>query len=310
MAKAAELSTVSVKRRRKKITTQDIAPYIFVSPFILSFIIFLAYPLSQAFWLSFQQSIPFSLDTEWIGIENFIRVANDHRFFTALWNVARYTFWTLLILIPLPMFLAYIVNSKLTKFKSLLRSLYFIPVLTSGVIAGIVFQHMFSSEPSGFFNEFIGFFGAEPVRWLHRSHTGMFALVTIAVWRWMGVNMIYFLSGLNNVPTELYESAEVDGANGPQKFLFITTPMLRPIIIFVLTISITAGFSLFNESYVFWGLTSPEDIGTTIVILIYRAAFFLNDFGYAATLGVSLFIIVLIVNLIQLKIMGLFKKED
>jgi arabinosaccharide transport system permease protein len=86
--------------------------------------------------------------------------------------------------------------------------------------------------------------------------------------------------------------------------------MLKPITIFVLTISITAGFSLFNEAFVYWGVASPNDIGTTIVILIYRAAFQLNQFGYAAALGVTLFGIVLIVNVIQLTVMGLFRKDD
>ena len=122
--------------------------------------------------------------------------------------------------------------------------------------------------------------------------------------------MVYFLSGLNNIPGELYESAEVDGATGMKKFFYITVPLLKPIAIFVLTISITAGFSLFNEVFVYWdNLTSPNNVGVTIVLLIYRTAFLLNDFGYAATLGVTLFLIVLVVNLIQLKVMGLFREE-
>jgi len=299
-------------KKRFRIKKQDIVPYIFVSPFVISFLVFMAYPLAHAFLLSFQQLIPFTRYTEWVGLANYRRVFNDQRFYSALWNVARYAFWTCIILIPGPMLLAFIVNSKATFSwaKHLLRSMYFIPVLTSTVIAGIVFQHMFSSEPGGAFNRLIGMFGLGPTRWLMQAGTGMFALVIIAVWRWMGVNMIYFLAGLNNIPAELYESAEVDGASGLQKFWYITAPMLRPITIFVLTISITAGFSLFNEAFVYWGVASPNDIGTTIVILIYRAAFQLNDFGYAATLGVTLFGIVLIVNLIQLTIMGLFRKED
>jgi len=307
---SSQAAIQGVPKRKRKITRQQIAPYIFVSPFVISFLVFLAYPLVQAFMLSFQQLVPFSMDVEWVGLANFRRVLIDHRFVSALWNVARYTFWTCVILIPVPMFIAFIVNSKFTKFKGLVRALLFIPVLTSTIIAGLVFQYMFSSEPGGALNELVALFGSGPVRWLHQAGTAMFALVFIAVWRWTGVNMIYFLSGLNNVPAELYESAEVDGANGLQKFFFITTPMLKPIIIFVLTISITAGFALFNEPYVFWGVTSPNDIGTTVVILIYRAAFMLNDFGYAATLGVTLFLIVMVVNMLQLKVMGLFRKDD
>ena len=298
-------------KRKRKITSKDIAPYIFVAPFIISFMIFLFYPLIQAFILSFQQQIPFTRYADWVGFDNFRFVINYQRFYAALWNVARYTFWTCVILIPGPMLIAFIVNGKFTKFKTLFRSLYFIPVLTSTIVAGIVFRFMFSSEPGGAFNRLIGLFGLDPILWLNRSGTAMFALVIIAVWRWFGVNMIYFLSGLNNVPAELYESAEVDGASGWKKFYYITGPMLKPITIFVLTISITAGFSLFNEAYVYWpSLASPNDVGTTIVILIYRTAFLMNDFGNAAAIGIMLFLIILIVNLLQLKIMGLFKKED
>ena len=299
------------KKRRRKITTKHVAPYLFVSPFLISFFIFMLYPLIHAILLSFQQLVPFTQYVEWVGLSNFRFVINYQRFYNALWNVARYTFWTCLILIPGPMLIAYIVNSKTTKFKSLFRSMYFIPVLTSTIVAGIVFRFMFSSEPGGAFNGLIALIGREPIRWLNDSATAMFALVIIAVWRWFGVNMIYFLSGLNNISAELYESAEVDGASGWKKFYYITAPMLKPITIFVLTISIAGGMSLFNESYVYWpSLASPNDVGTTIVILIYRTAFLLNDFGTAAAIGISLFIIILVVNLIQLKIMGLFKKEE
>ncbi|MCL2285873.1 MAG: sugar ABC transporter permease [Firmicutes bacterium] len=297
-------------KRRKKITSKHIAPYLFVAPFVISFSIFLLYPFVYAFILSFQQRIPFTRYSEWVGFDNFRFVLNYPRFFTALWNVARYTFWTCLVLIPGPMLISFIVNGKLTKFKTLFRSLYFIPVLTSTIVAGIVFRFLFSSEPGGAFNSLTALFGIEPRLWLNSAGTAMFALVLIAVWRWFGVNMIYFLSGLNNISAELYESAEVDGASGWQKFYTITAPMLKPITIFVLTISIAAGFSLFNEPYVFWpSLASPNDVGTTIVILIYRTAFMLNDFGTASAMAIVLFFIILIVNLIQLFIMGLFRKE-
>ena len=121
--------------------------------------------------------------------------------------------------------------------------------------------------------------------------------------------MIYFLSGLQGISRELYEAAEVDGASSWKKFIYITVPMLKPITIFIITISVTGGFSLFNEAFVYWGATSPNDIGLTIVGLIYRAAFTMGEFGYASALGVALFFIVIIVNLLQLKILGVFKED-
>lgn len=306
-----QTAIAKVNKPKRRLTSTRIAPYIFIAPFIISFLVFQFYPLIQAFLLSFQQPVRFTNYSEWVGFDNFRAAINTPEFYTALWNVARYAFWTCLILIPVPMFLAYVVNSKFTKFKTFFRSLYFIPVLTSSVVAGIIFRYMFSAEAGGAFNSLIAMFGMEPILWLSRSGTAMFALVLICVWRWLGVNMIYFLSGLNNISSELYESAEVDGAVGLQKFFYITAPLLKPITIFVLTISITAGFSLFNESYIFWpSMASPNNVGLTVVILLYRKAFVENDFGIAAAIGVCLFAVILIVNLIQLKLMGLFRREE
>ncbi|MGG3940984.1 sugar ABC transporter permease [Peribacillus psychrosaccharolyticus] len=295
-----------IKKRKWKPTT--VAPYLFVSPFIITFLIFSLYPFISAVIMSFQEVNGFN-DTTWIGLDNYRRLLNDGDFYAGLWNVIRYGFWTILILIPIPMLLAFIMNRKTTFFKSLFRAVFFLPVLTSTVIAGLVFRFAFSSEKTGVFNSWLGHLNIGPIEWLQGSQTAMIALVVIAVWRWIGVNMIYFLSGLQGISPELYESAEVDGANGWQKFISITMPLLKPITIYVLTISILAGFSLFNESYVYWGAVSPNNIGTTLVTLIYKSAFADGEFGYACTLGVALFVIVIVVNFIQVKFMGLFKEE-
>lgn len=294
---------------KKKITAQQVAPYLFVAPFVITFLAFALYPFISAVVMSFQSVNGFNNST-WVGLANYKQLLNDGDFYAALWNVVRYTFWTLLILIPLPMLIAYIMNQKGIPFRGFFRSVYFVPVLTSSVIAGLIFRYAFSSEKNGVFNEWLHAFGAGPVDWLNSTHTAMFALVIIAVWRWLGTNMIYFLSGLQGISPELYESASMDGANGWQKFWYITIPMLRPITIYVLTISIMAGFSLFNESYVYWGAQSPNNVGTTLVTLIYKAAFSNGNFGYSCTLGVALFVIVVVINAIQTRLMGLFNDKN
>lgn len=292
--------------QKKKFSSQKIAPYLFVAPFVITFLVFSLYPFISAVVMSFQQVNGFQ-DASWVGLKNYRMLFQDGDFYAALWNVARYTFWTLLILIPLPMLVAYVLNQKGIPFKGFFRSVYFVPVLTSSVIAGLIFRYAFSAEKTGVFNQWLSVFHLGPVDWLNSSHTAMFALVIIAVWRWLGTNMIYFLSGLQGISPELYESASMDGANSWQKFWFVTIPMLKPITIYVLTISIMAGFSLFNESYVYWGAQSPNNVGTTLVTLIYKAAFSNGNFGYSCTLGVALFVIVVVVNLIQTRIMGLFR---
>lgn len=259
--------------------------------------------------MSFEKLNSFN-DIQWVGFKNYQQLFVDGDFYAGLWNVLRYSFWTILILIPLPMLLAYIMNRKHLPGKNFFRSVFFAPVLTSSVIAGLIFRYAFSSEKSGVFNLWLSHFNVGPVDWLNSSGTAMVALVVIAVWRWLGVNTIYFLSGLQGISPELYESAKIDGANSWQRFAYVTVPLLRPITIYVLTISIMSGFSLFNESYVYWGTQSPNNVGTTLVTLIYKAAFTDGNFGYACALGVALFLIVVILNAVQLSFMGLFKKGE
>src|SRR4051812_579919 len=196
---------------KKKINMQKVAPYIFVSPFIIVFALFSLYPFMNSIIMSFQR-IEGMNETTFIGLQNYQRLITDPVFYKALWNVARYTFWTILILIPLPLILAIVMNHENTKFKALFRSVFFLPVLTSTVIVGLVFKFAFSKEATGVFNSWLGHFHIGPIDWLNGSGTGMFALVLVCVWRWTGVNMIYFLSGLQSIPKDLYECAEIDGA--------------------------------------------------------------------------------------------------
>lgn len=302
-----QATTSTPEKKRKKITSTTIAPYLFILPFVITFLCFSLYPFISAVIMSFQQVNGFQ-DAHFIGLTNYQQMFRDGDFYAGLWNVVRYTFWTLLTLIPIPMLVAYVLNAKGIPFKGFFRSVYFVPVLTSSVIAGLIFRYAFSSETNGVFNEWAkALFHVGPIDWLNSAHTAMFALVIIAFWRWLGTNMIYFLSGLQGISPELYESASMDGANAWQKFWYVTIPMLKPITIYVLTISIMAGFSLFNESYVYWGAQSPNNVGTTMVTLIYKAAFSTGNFGYSCALGVALFVIVVVVNFVQTHIMGLFR---
>ena len=139
--------------------------------------------------------------------------------------------------------------------------------------------------------------------------TGMFLMVILGTWRWAGVNMIYFMSGLQAIPVELYESASIDGAGVFRKFFSITLPLLKPIAIYVLTISIYGGYAMFTESYVFWNESMPGDIGMTIVRYMYQEGLLRNRLGVGSAVGVTLLMIVFLINIIQLRMFGLFRKE-
>ncbi|MCD8171312.1 MAG: sugar ABC transporter permease, partial [Clostridiales bacterium] len=160
------------------------------------------------------------------------------------------------------------------------------------------------------FNSIILKLGGEIIAWKTGYVTGMIMMVTLAAWRELGINMVYCLSALQSIPEELYEAADIDGANAFQKFLFVTIPQVRPIIIYILTLTILNGYRMFTEGYVYWNETNPGDIGLTIVRYIYQQAFQRNDFGMGSAIGVVLLVIVLTVNMFQLNFFGLFKKED
>ena len=287
--------------------SQTLAPYIFVAPFVLIFIGFYAYPFISTFIMSFQSILPGQ--TTFIGLENYKKLFNP-TFYKALYNSSLYTFWTIIILIPVPLLFAVLLNSKLMKLKPAFRAAVFIPALTSTIVAGVIFRLIFAESGSAFANTIMTFIGLPAQEWRMGGPTLMFLMVGLASWRWMGVNLLYFLAGLQNIPEEMYEAAEIDGANTISKFRHITLPYLKPVSIYVLSITLFAGFRMFEESYVFWDINSPGNIGLTVVGYIYKQGFQYNNMGYGSAVGITLLFIVFIICILQLRFSGMFKKEE
>lgn len=292
---------------KKLFYSQKIAPYVFICPFVITVLLFWIAPICNGVLLSFQDV----LKDEWVGFNNYSRLLTDKIFYKAVWNSFKYMVGTLVLLIPFPMLFATLLNNKLLKGTEFFKSVYFLPALTSVVVAGTIFRLMFGESASSLFNQVIGFFGLDPIKWLKGANTTYFALLLLACWRWTGVNILYFLADLQNIPTELYEAASIDGATKWQQFKSISIPLLKPTTVYVLTISIYAGLSMFLEStMLFKGNNSPNNIGLTIVGYLYRQGVEKRAMGYACAVGMVLLIIVMVVNVIQLKLTGTFKEED
>lgn len=293
---------------KKLIYSQKAAPYVFVLPFILTFCIFFVYPVIDTVFMSFEK-VSASGNT-FVGLKNYKTLINPI-FFKALKNSVFYTVVTLCLMIPIPMILATLLNAKLTKGKGLFRSIMFIPALTSVVVAGMVFRLIFGELEGSFANQVLNFFGYGPLVWLRKPVTVWIALFMICLWRWTGVNMMYYLSGLQQIPEELYESADIDGASALQKFFHISLPLLKPTTVYVLTISIYGGMAMFTESYIlFNGNKSPNNVGTTIVGYLYRMGWEQNQIGLASAVGCVLLLLVMTVNIIQLIANGTFRKGE
>ncbi|MCT2534799.1 sugar ABC transporter permease [Aquibacillus koreensis] len=291
---------------KKMIFSQKLAPFFFLTPFFLVFLIFFLYPIFELFRMSFQNIL--IGQTEWVGLANYKQMMNSH-FYTAVKNTLIYTFWIIVILIPIPMALATLLNSKYLPFKNFFKSALFIPSLVSVIVGGVFFGLMFGDTEKDFINSLLVQIGFSPQQWKLGAATGMFLMVSLNCWRILGINVIYFLAGLQSIPNSLYEAADIDGANAVQKFFRITVPMLKPVTLFVLIISIFGGLRMFEESYVFWKNGSPNDIGLTIVGYVYQQAFDYNAMGLGAAVSVVLLLLALIIGMFQLKYFGAFKED-
>ena len=265
---------------KKMLYSQKVAPYVFVLPFVISLLVFWLYPLISGIVMSFQD-ISFG-GSQWVGLKHYQKLASDKFFKTAVFNSVEYMLLTLLLLIPIPMMLAVLMESRLTKAKGVWKVIMYIPALTSVVISGMLFRLMFSEGDNGQMNQLMHLLGNASIPWLKEKTTGWVALLLLCMWRWTGVNMLYFISGLKSIDTSLYESADIDGANAKQKFWYLTLPLLKPTTIYVITISVYAGLSMFLESFMLWnGNSSPKNIGLTIVGYLYKRGIEKNDMGYA-----------------------------
>ena len=298
-----------MKKLRSLPYSQKAAPYVFVAPFVIVFLVFFLYPVISTIIMSFQEVVPGQ--TKFIGLKNFKRLWNGD-FRIAIKNSVIYTIITCAVLIPLPMLLAVFLNSKRMVARSFFRSVFFLPALVSIVVAGLTFRLIFGEMPTALINSFLVRLGGKSVKWLGgpAPWTTFFALLILCCWRWLGVNIMYYLSALQSISDDLYESADIDGANGWQKFRHITVPLLKPTTIYVLTISIYGGLAMFLESYMlFNGNRSPGGQGLTIVGYLYRLGLEQANFGFGSAVGLTLLVATLLINLVQLTLTGFFKKE-
>ena len=265
-------------------------------PYLLFFFFFVVLPIIASVFLSFTYYNMLQAPS-FIGFNNYFNlIVTDTVFLKALKN-------TLLF--------AVLMDSNLVKAKGVWKAVLYMPALTSVVISGTLFRLMFTEYSTGQMNQITQMLGLGTFKWLKMGWSGMAALLVVACWRWTGVNMLYFLSGLKSIDTSLYEAAEIDGASGWQKFRYVTLPLLKPTTIYVLTISIYAGLAMFLESYMLWGgNNSPGNIGLTIVGYLYKRGIEKNDMGYACAVGMVLLVIALVINIVQLILSGTFKNEE
>lgn len=267
-------------------------------PYWVHFLFFMAYPLLFSFILVFHEWDIYT-PMRWVGVHNFIRLFHDDLFWQALLN----TFYFLVIHIPaqivLALLFAVLLNEKI-RGRGFFRAAFFMPVVVSGIVIAILWQQLFSME-NGILNLLLTRIGLAKVPWLTSVEWAMPSVAIMATWKNVGLYVVLFLAGLQNIPAHLYEAAGIDGASAWQKFRHITLPMINPAMILVTILSTIGGFSLFIEPYVLTG-GGPMNRTLSAMLYIYKQAFYFNRMGYAATLGFFFAMLILVVVLVQRKV--------
>ena len=282
----------------------EVAPYIFLSPFVILFVVFGIFPLAFSLYLAFQSWEPTSGlgAMEFVGLDNYIFALQDEWF----WKSMRNTGWLAVAsgvpqhMVAIP--LAYFIHSSFKRMRNAVVGAYFMPYITSTVAIAILFSSLLSTD-YGLINVGIKvlseipvlnwFMPQNPIDWLNDPDNIKPAISMIVFWRYVGFNVVLYLAALQTIPKDIYEAATMDGARRLQQFWYITLPSLKPMIFFGVTLSIIGGLQLFEEPFILTGGRGGSDqAGMTAGVYLYRMAFDFNDFGAASAMSWLLFIVV------------------
>ena len=298
--------TVSTKKSRSfNRRNETMIAWLFSSPALILLIVFIAIPFFMAIYLSFtdQRLVPNpNLPTQIVGLRNFVRLVDDEAFLRGLIN----NFYFVIVVVPiqtaLALFLAILINQKI-KGVNTYRTVYFAPVVTSMVVVAVIWTFLYN--PSGMINSFIrilSFGTLGPYKWLQDTKLVFPAIMLLSIWQGVGFQMVIYLAGLQEIPTDMYEAAEVDGANKWQQFTSITWPMLRNTTIFVVITTTILAFRLFDQVKVMTN-GGPQNASMTTIVYVIEQGWGQLKVGYASAISVLFFIIVLVISLLQRRVL-------
>ncbi|MFD4602710.1 carbohydrate ABC transporter permease [Streptomyces sp. NPDC058464] len=273
-------------RRRRRITDQ-VRAYGFLLGGLICFALFSWYPAIRAVVISFQKYTPGS-SAEWVGTANFTRVLHDPEFSAAWRNTLTFTLLALLIGFAIPFVLALVLN-ELRHAKAFFRVVVYLPVMIPPVVSALLWK-WFYDPGAGLANETLRFLHLPTSNWTNGTGTALISLVIVATWANMGGTVLIYLAALQSIPGELYEAAELDGANLLQRIRHVTVPQTRFVILMLMLLQIIATMQVFTEPFVITG-GGPENATVTVLYLIYKYAFLYNDFGGACALSVMLLVL-------------------
>ena len=287
---------------------RDLTGWAFAAPFVILFGIFLALPILASFVLSFTsfglRDLQNPLGASFTGVDNYAKLLGDVKFWKALGN----TFYFVVVGVPLTLGIGLLIASALsrgiTRFRTAFRVGYYLPVITSIVAIAVIWRFLLNPD-IGLINVLLRSVGINGPDWLASSTLAMPSIIAMAVWRNLGFAMVVFIAGLQAIPVMLYEAASIDGAGRWAAFRYVTLPMLRPTILFMLVITTIGYLQLFEEPFVMTA-GGPLDATLSVTMYMYQQGFTFFHQGYASAIAYVLFVIVAVIAFLQFR----FLRED
>lgn len=298
MMKKHSTQIIKSKRSLRSQTWQAVTGYLFILPNFVGFLIFTLIPIVMGFAISFTNYNGFKL-LDFVGLQNYLNLFKDDYFKVSAMNNLIYTAVTVPAIIVFSILLAVALNSRLPG-KAVFKTVFFFPSITSMVAVGIIWTMIFSPS-RGPLNQFLTLIGIEnPPQWLLSTQYALFSVMIVAIWKQTGYYMVIVLAGLQSIPRQLYESAEIDGAGSVRQFFNITLPMLSPTIFLITILNLISSFQVFDLVSIMTD-GGPGRSTNVLVYRIYQEGFKYLNYGYASAMAYFLFLVILVITLIQFK---------
>ena len=289
------------RKRRFRLTDDDLWGYAFILVSMIAFGVFTLYPVISAVETSFLKYKPFG--SEFIGLKNYQDTFSSSLFYKTVLNTLEYT----VVVVPLSLLMAFAISIMILPFskktQSVFKSMYYLPGIASGVALSVVWLWIYDSSPTGLMNQVFTFLRLPTQNWLSSSKTSMISLMFMALMSGQGSNIIIYIAALLGIDNSYFEAAELDGATFMQKVRYIVFPLVKPTTLFLLVTGIIGSFQVFQNAFMMTG-GGPDNSTTMIGLLIYKNAFEYSKYGLACAQAILLAIVIAIISLAQFKMMG------
>lgn len=272
--------------------------WMFFAPTLVGLLILNIIPIFQTIYKSFFQTGAFGRGDRFVGMSNYIQMVSDGQVWQSLLNTFVYAVIEVPVSIVISLVLAAMLNRKM-KGRSLYRTIYFLPMVAAPAAVAMVWRWLYNSE-FGLLNHLLKAVGLGPVNWISNPDIALVSIAVVGIWSVIGYNMVLFLAGLQEIPGDYYEAAEIDGAGPVRQFLNITLPLISPTMFFVTTTRVIAAMQVFDVIYMMIDRTNPALPRTqSLVYLFYKYSFIEGDQGYGSAIVVLLLLIIMVLTVIQ-----------